>query len=157
MLRPSDFASQHGALQVPLSTLLALQALAFNFSRYGLALPREGIHHLRRSGSTLVGRLRAACLSAQSRRPQGGSGLRAQAKPERINYSVRPQAAILAGDPGLRLEGDGGTKRAELVFEVLVAPQDVLRTVHDGGAVTDQACHHQRRAPAQVRRLHYGT
>ena len=43
--------------------------------------------------------------------------------------------ADLAGDPGLYLEGDGRAELGELLFEVLVAPQDVLGAVHDGRAI----------------------
>src|SRR5215212_5319401 len=69
----------------------------------------------------------------------------------------RRRADILACDPGLHLEGDGCAEGGELLFEVLVAPQDVRGAVHDGRALGDQARHHQRRASAQVRRLHDGT
>jgi hypothetical protein len=46
----------------PLSTLRAFEALALSFSHSGLALQRKSNHHLRGSGSTLVGRLREDLL-----------------------------------------------------------------------------------------------
>jgi hypothetical protein len=78
LISPALPASQHAS-----SLRLSLSAVSFSCS--GLAQTRTRNHCLWRSDVTLLGRLPDEMLMAESRRPEGGGGLRAKAKPERAD------------------------------------------------------------------------
>src|SRR5215208_5545898 len=94
-----------------------------------------------------------ACYESLS----SSSGAVESPEPEITGHLRRSDGCrISRDDGGAGFEGDGGAEPGELLLEVLVAPQDVVRAVHDRRALGHQSCHHEGRSSAQVRRLHDG-